>query len=170
MQPLDNPVTEEMELLSKSFSRMTLSMHERSEYLREFATYVSHEFKTPLTAFQGACELLLEHYEKMTPDKRRKFIENMMQDADRLELLIARLLELAKAENLTPSKETANLSDILSKLKNKFASQGLDIEIKSQSNYQLKISSEILEKRHKHTKIQTHKGTNTQKTHKHTNT
>ena len=145
MQPLDDPVTEEMELLSKSFSQMALSLHERSEYIREFATYVSHEFKTPLTAIQGASELLLEHYEEMSPDKRRKFIENMLQDSDRLKLLVARLLELAKAENLTPSKETANLSDILNKLKNKFASQGLDIEIKSQPNYQIKISAEILE-------------------------
>jgi len=145
MQPLDDPVTEEMELLSKSFSQMALSLHERSEYIREFASYVSHEFKTPLTAIQGASELLLEHYEEMSPDKRRKFIENMLHDADRLKLLVARLLELAKAENITPSKETANLSDILNKLKSKFASQGLNIEIKSQPNYQLKISADILE-------------------------
>jgi signal transduction histidine kinase len=145
MQPLDDPVTEEMELLSKSFSQMALSLHERSEYIREFATYVSHEFKTPLTAIQGAGELLLEHYESMSPEKRRKFIENMLQDSARLKLLVARLLELAKAENLTPSQEIANLSDILNKLKDKFASQGLDVEIKSQPNYQLRISPEILE-------------------------
>ena len=81
MQPLDDPVTEEMELLSKSFSQMALSLHERSEYIREFASYVSHEFKTPLTAIQGASELLLEHYEEMSPDKRRKFIENMLNGA-----------------------------------------------------------------------------------------
>jgi signal transduction histidine kinase len=145
MQPLDDPVTEEMELLSKSFSKMALSLHERSEYIREFASYVSHEFKTPLTAIQGASELLLEHYEDMSPDKRKKFIENMLHDADRLKLLVERLLELAKVENLTPSKETANLSDILNKLKSKFSSEGLEIEIKSQSNYQLKISADILE-------------------------
>jgi signal transduction histidine kinase len=124
---------------------MALSLHERSEYIREFATYVSHEFKTPLTAIQGASELLLEHYEEMSPDKRRKFIQNMLHDADRLKLLVARLLELAKAESLTPSNETSNLSDILNKLKTKFASQGLEFEIKSRSDYQLKISAEILE-------------------------
>jgi signal transduction histidine kinase len=145
MQPLDDPVTEEMELLSKSFSQMALSLHERSEYIREFATYVSHEFKTPLTAIQGASELLLEHYDEMPPDKRRKFIENMIQDSDRLKLLVARLLELAKAENITPSKETTNLSDSLNKLKIKFASQGLDIKIQPQPNYQVKIPPEILE-------------------------
>lgn len=145
MQPLEDPVTEEMELLSKSFSQMALSLHERSEYIREFATYVSHEFKTPLTAIQGAGELLLEHYEGMSPEKRRKFIENMLQDSERLKLLVARLLELAKAENLTPTKETANLSDILNKLKDKFASQGLNIKFKSNLNYQIRISSEILE-------------------------
>jgi len=145
MQPLEDPVTEEMELLSKSFSQMALSLHERSEYIREFTTYVSHEFKTPLTAIQGASELLLEHYEEMSPDKRRKFIENMLQDSDRLKLLVARLLELAKAENITSSKETTNLSDSLNKLKSKFASQGLDIKIQPQPNYQIKIPPEILE-------------------------
>ncbi|MDH5763989.1 MAG: sensor histidine kinase, partial [Nitrospinota bacterium] len=145
LQPLEDPVTEEMELLSKSFSQMALSLHERSEYIREFATYVSHEFKTPLTAIQGASELLLEHYEEMTPGKRKKFIENMLHDADRLKLLVARLLELAKAESLTPSDETASLPDTLNKLRDKFASQGLDIQIKSPHGYQLKISPEILE-------------------------
>ena len=145
MQPLEDPVTEEMELLSKSFSQMALSLHERSEYIREFATYVSHEFKTPLTAIQGAGELLLEHYEGMSPKKRRKFIENMLQDSDRLKLLVERLLDLAKAENLTPTKETANLSEILNKLKDKFAPQGLNFKFKSQLNYQIRISSEILE-------------------------
>ena len=120
-------------------------MHKRSEYIREFATYVSHEFKTPLTAIQGAGELLLEHYEEMLPDKRRKFIENMLQDSDRLKLLVARLLDLANAENLTPSKDTAHLSEILNKLKNKFALQALVIENKSQENYQVRVSKEILE-------------------------
>lgn len=145
VQPLEDPVTEEMELLSKSFSEMALSLHERSEYIREFATYVSHEFKTPLTAIQGAGELLLEHYEEMPPDKRKKFIENMLQDSDRLKLLVERLLELTKAENITSSNETSNLSDILTKLTDKFSSQGMDIEIKSQCNYQINISGEILE-------------------------
>ena len=69
----------------------------------------------------------------------------MLQDSARLKLLVARLLELAKAENVTPTKETANLSDILEKLKGKFTSQGLEIEVPSQSNYQIKISPEILE-------------------------
>jgi signal transduction histidine kinase len=52
---------------------------------------------------------------------------------------------LAKAENLTPSKETANLAELLNKIKEKFSSRGLAIEIKSQANYQIKISAEILE-------------------------
>jgi signal transduction histidine kinase len=145
MQPLEDPVTQEMELLSKSFSKMAHSLHKRSEYIREFATYVSHEFKTPLTAIQGAGELLLEHYEDMSPEKRRKFIENMLQDSDRLKLLVARLLDLAKAENPTPSKETANLAELLNKIKGKFSSQGLAVEVKSQADYELRIAPELLE-------------------------
>ncbi len=69
----------------------------------------------------------------------------MLQDSDRLKLLVERLLELTKAENITSSNETSNLSDILTKLTDKFSSQGMDIEIKSQCNYQINISGEILE-------------------------
>lgn len=145
MQPLENPVTEEMELLSRSFSDMALSLHERSEYIREFATYVSHEFKTPLTAIQGASELLLEHYEDMPADKKKKFIENMMSDAERLKLLVTRLLELAKAENLPPSQGTTDLGELFFRLKNKFGPQGLAIHVQPHSDYNIGISPEILE-------------------------
>ena len=145
MQPLKDPVTEEMELLSKSFSDMALSLHERSEYIREFAAYVSHEFKTPLTAIQGAGELLLEHYDEMPVEKKRKFIENMLHDAERLKLLVIRLLELARAENVTPTRDTAHLTAIFCQLQNKFASQGLKVHIPSNANFEVRISPEILE-------------------------
>ena len=111
MQPMQRPGTQEMALLSNSFSEMALSLHERSEYIRQFASHVSHEFKTPLTAIQGAAELLDEHFDTMSEDERKRFTGNILDDTNRLEALVVRLLELAKADSITPDGGATEISD-----------------------------------------------------------
>ena len=73
LEPLKKPVTEEVALLSRSFSEMARNLEHRSEYIRNFAAHVSHEFKTPLAAIQGAIELLEEHGEGMSDEERGRF-------------------------------------------------------------------------------------------------
>ncbi|MCG8558862.1 MAG: HAMP domain-containing histidine kinase, partial [Hyphomicrobiales bacterium] len=121
MRPLSNPGTREMALLAKSFSDMALSLHERSEYIRDFATHVSHEFKTPLTSIQGAAELLREHVDEMSEGDRTRFLQNIVADTDRLQRLVSRLLELARADSLKPSDETFEVADALDRLQTKHA-------------------------------------------------
>ena len=38
----------------------------RADYIRTFASHVSHEFKTPLTTIRGSAELLREHLHEMS--------------------------------------------------------------------------------------------------------
>jgi signal transduction histidine kinase len=63
--PIAAPVTEEVAMLSQSFSEMAHNLEHRSEYIRNFAAHVSHEFKTPLAAIQGAIEFLVDHANEM---------------------------------------------------------------------------------------------------------
>ena len=120
MQPMERPGTQEMAQLSKSFSEMALSLHERSEYIRQFASHVSHEFKTPLTAIQGAAELLEEHFDTMSGDERKRFTGNILDDTNRLEALVGRLLELAKADSITPDGGATEISDGFKALGDKY--------------------------------------------------
>ncbi|HFC04886.1 MAG TPA: HAMP domain-containing protein [Rhizobiales bacterium] len=117
LQPMHRPGTQEMAMLSKSFSDMAISLHDRSEYIRNFASHVSHEFKTPLTSIQGAAELLSEHYDTMSGKERARFISNIQGDTNRLEKLVTRLLELARADSITPSGETTDIAAGLAALK-----------------------------------------------------
>ncbi len=77
---------------------MAERIDQRTRYLRDFATAMSHEFKTPLTGIRGAIELIGDHGDEMDTAQRRQFLDNATADADRLSRLVQRLLDLARAD------------------------------------------------------------------------
>lgn len=64
---------------------------------RDFASNVSHEFRTPLTSLKGFVETLLDGAMN-DPDDTKHFLEIMNQQADKLILLIEDLLTISKLE------------------------------------------------------------------------
>lgn len=80
------------------FEVMARNIDKRSRYLRDFASSVSHEFKTPLAGISGAIELLQDHADNMPQYDRERFLANMAVDAERLSRLVRRLMELAQAD------------------------------------------------------------------------
>lgn len=96
----DAPVTAAIEIreLYGNFALMADRVAARERYLRDFATAVSHEFKTPLAGIRGAIELLDEHGAEMDSADRARFLGNAAADAERLSRLVQRLLDLARAD------------------------------------------------------------------------
>ncbi len=103
--PLRHPISFEVMELSKSVANMAQTLEQRADYLMEFSSQLSHEFKTPVTAIQGAVELLIDHSKEMTEQRRLKFLHNIQKDAFRLDKLVYRLLDYAKADLVKPQKE-----------------------------------------------------------------
>ncbi|ODT86639.1 HAMP domain-containing sensor histidine kinase [Phenylobacterium sp. SCN 70-31] len=97
----------EIRELYADFRAMAARIERRSGYLRDFAAAVSHEFKTPLAGITGAVELLQDHFETMSPDERRRFLDNIAGDAERLSQLVTRLLDLARADMASPEAGVA---------------------------------------------------------------
>lgn len=95
----------EIRTLFEDFEQMADSIEKRSRYLRDFASSVSHEFKTPLAAISGAIELLQDHGADMASDDRARFLANMAADAERLSRLVRRLMELARADVLVGEQD-----------------------------------------------------------------
>ncbi|ESX95040.1 HAMP domain-containing sensor histidine kinase [Mesorhizobium sp. LNJC403B00] len=116
IRPLDHHGTREMAELSAAFLDMAEKLQARSDSIQTFATHVSHELKSPLTAIQGAAELLRDSGEAMDAVERKRFSGNIVTDAGRLNLLVRRLLDLARAENLAPSGESTSLDAALALL------------------------------------------------------
>jgi signal transduction histidine kinase len=94
--------TVEFAQLSQSFLDMAEALQNRSDFIATFAAHVSHELKSPLTAIQGAAELLRDDLEaqerKMSDADRRRFLDHIVADTGRLTAIVRRLRELAQAE------------------------------------------------------------------------
>lgn len=131
--PLARPVTQEIAQLSEAVAGMAQTLEQRADYIRTFAAHVSHEFKTPLTAMQGAVELLRDHFTVMSGEERERFLSNLAEDAARLERLVRRLLDLARAEVLTPGTETAEVAAVVAGVVDRYRRQGMAVEVEQEA-------------------------------------
>jgi two-component system sensor histidine kinase ChvG len=87
----------ELSELSTAFSEMTRKLEARQRYISEFAADVAHAFKSPLTSIRGAADLLADGAAE-EPEARRRFLSNISLDAERLDRLVSRLLELSRID------------------------------------------------------------------------
>lgn len=62
----------------------------------EFLDTVAHELKTPITGIRAATELLLDDEDEMPPEIKGKFLENILNDSERLSRLIHNILDVEK--------------------------------------------------------------------------
>ena len=130
VMPLAHPVTQEVAELSQAVTTMAQHLEQRADYIRTFAAHVSHEFKTPLAAIRGAVELLRDHFDTMTAAERERFLGNLDQDAARLERLVRRLLELARADVMQASAtDRAEVAAVLRRLAARYQDAGFKVAV-----------------------------------------
>ncbi len=127
LTPLDHMVAEANRITAEDFSRRlpvvnphdelgrlatvfneTLDRLESSfDALDRFVADASHELRTPLTTLRSVGEVGLRR--SRTPDEYREIIGSMLEESQRLQLLIHRLLELATAEGGAPEVHRAEV-------------------------------------------------------------
>jgi len=78
-----------------AFEKMREAL-EGKNYVEQYVQTFTHEIKSPLSAIRGAAELLNE---KMGPEQRSLFINNIRNEAGRIQDIVDRMLELAALEN-----------------------------------------------------------------------
>ncbi|KQY99112.1 histidine kinase [Caulobacter sp. Root1455] len=120
----ETPATAAVEIrdLYQDFRVMADAIAVRSRYLRDFASAVSHEFKTPLAGITGAVELLDDHFDTMSDAERRRFLSNISADSARLSHLVGRLMDLARADMAMP--QAGVVTDLASPLRRVVDAQG----------------------------------------------
>jgi signal transduction histidine kinase len=65
---------------------------------REFVANVSHELRTPLTIIKGFAETLVDD-ETIKPQPRLRFLEKILNNAERLHVLVEDLLTISRLES-----------------------------------------------------------------------
>jgi signal transduction histidine kinase len=120
---------------------MASRLNTRSSFISTFATHVSHELKSPLTSIQGAAELLRDDVDApdMDDEDRRKFLDNIIADADRLAKISGRLRDFARAENPIAVGAT-RLSGLIAGLRSAFAT--LELRASGDLDTPMRISEE----------------------------
>lgn len=81
-------------------ARALALMRERldgKQYVENYVQNLAHEMKSPLTAVRGAAELLQE--DPSVADRQR-FAQSIVEQSERMQLIIERLLALARIEQL----------------------------------------------------------------------
>jgi len=88
---------------------------EGKDYVERYVHNLTHELKSPLAAVQGATELL---HEDMSPAERTKFLSNIRDETDRMQLIVGKMLDLAVVEHRQSLQhvEPVNLHELLQEL------------------------------------------------------
>ncbi len=81
--------------MGHAFAKMQETL-EGKKYVEQYVQKLTHEIKSPLSAIRGAAELLEE---KMSLEQRTRFLSNIRQEANRIQKIVDRMLELSALEN-----------------------------------------------------------------------
>ncbi|MDZ4781513.1 MAG: sensor histidine kinase KdpD [Planctomycetia bacterium] len=76
---------------------------------------VSHDLRTPLAAIAGASSTLIAEHDTLAADTRRELAESIYAETDRLNRLVANLLDMTRLEGgaMTLNKEWQSLEEII---------------------------------------------------------
>lgn len=132
LPPLTPATPLELVELSDAVARMAGILERRANYIRSFAAHVSHEFKTPLAGAKGALELLEDHADTMDAAERTHFIGMVGSSLDRLDLLVRRLVEFARADMMRPGRIALRpVAPVLGELAERYRAEGLDVTVEA---------------------------------------
>lgn len=97
--------SQRLEQKSRELERLAVELREANERLRQldqlkddFIATVSHELRTPLTSIRSFSEILLDNPD-LPEEERRRFVEIIARESERLTRLIDDVLDLSRIES-----------------------------------------------------------------------
>jgi len=95
---------DELARVSREFNVMTERLDELDRVKREFVSKVSHDLKTPLSSMQETNSVLLDEVAGPLTAKQRQLLEITQDSAQRLSVMLNKLLDLSRLEGGAPAE------------------------------------------------------------------
>ncbi len=107
--------------LARVLNAMARNLNERENIRRDFLANVSHELRTPVANMQFTAQALLAGA-AADPDQRRRMLETLAREADRLARLVRQLLDLLNLQSgrLLLRRSPVGVTDLLGDLITRF--------------------------------------------------
>ncbi|HEY0931294.1 MAG TPA: HAMP domain-containing sensor histidine kinase [Gemmatimonas sp.] len=94
--------SDEFRQVASAFNAMTARLGDLDKMKHEFVSNVSHDLKSPLASLRETTSLLLDEVPGPLTDSQRRVLVLQRESADRLGVMIAKLLELSRIESGLP--------------------------------------------------------------------
>lgn len=113
------------------------ALRARTEELRSsLLSAVSHDLRTPLAVITGAATSLRDDGDKLPPETRAELLDSIVDDARRLERVLANLLQLTRVETgLQPAREWVPADELvgaaLTRLEDAIGDRPVDVDVQS---------------------------------------
>jgi len=126
----------ELEATSAELRAANERLKEVDRLKDDFITTVTHELRTPLTSIRAFSEILREDPE-VELTQRRRFVEIIAKETERLTRLINQVLDLSKIESgridwqLSRIDLKEAVSDTLAAMSQVFKEQGIEVEVRA---------------------------------------
>jgi len=106
---------DEISVLGEEFNELRSRLEAMDATRRQFVSNASHELKTPLASIKLLSDSILQN--DMEPETVREFVEDIGNEADRLNRMSQKLLSLSKADaKLLEPSEVIQISDTAQKV------------------------------------------------------
>ena len=92
--------------MGMAFEKMRETL-EGKKYIEQYVQTLTHEIKSPVSAIRGAAELMEEG---MPPERRAQFLTNIRTEANRIQDIVDRMLELSELESTRTLQKIKTIS------------------------------------------------------------
>jgi two-component system, OmpR family, sensor kinase len=140
-QPIPVDSSDELGQLAVAFNEMQRQLAQLESARKKFIATASHELRTPIFSLGGFVELLED--EDLDPDTRRRFLEQVRDQVERLRKLSVDLLDLSRLESgsLELRPEQVDLSELTRSVSGEFE----PVLAQHDSHLELRVSSGRIE-------------------------
>lgn len=106
-----------------AYSLLTLFKQKRlSEIQNDFINTMTHELRTPVASLNLAAQVLAKRHEEMEENRRKRYMEVVVKESNRLQEYVERFLQIAKTESdaVVLRPQNIQLNEFLREIKDDF--------------------------------------------------